>query len=81
MDIPPGIGVVCDTTLDADLSIELPDITLMSNDETDISIQLTKKNDTAIVQFSIFHESEKMLLNFSSTCGTDCLLIAQVTAR
>lgn len=76
-----GIGVVCDTTLDADLSIELPDITLMSNDETDISIQLTKKNDTAIVQFSIFHESEKMLLNFSSTCGTDCLLIAQVTAR
>ncbi|XP_051160937.1 transmembrane protein 8B [Leptopilina boulardi] len=77
-----GIGVFCDTTLDADLSIEIPDKLLMLLDEkNDISIQLTKKNDSAIIQFPSFQESEPMFLNFTSSCGNDCLLIAQITAR
>lgn len=82
VDFILGIGVSCDTILDADLSIEFADTLLAFVDtKKSISIHLSEKNDTAVLQFPIFEETERMFLDLKSSCGPECIVIAHITAR
>ncbi|XP_025160455.1 uncharacterized protein LOC105180994 [Harpegnathos saltator] len=76
-----GLGVSCETVLDAEMFVELPSTTLLVDPRLEHKLQLNDTSDSAVIQFYVpdvyLMESSLVL---SSSCSEDCNITVHVTA-
>ncbi|XP_011504148.1 PREDICTED: transmembrane protein 8B-like [Ceratosolen solmsi marchali] len=76
-----GIGASCDTILDAELSVEFPDLLFPLDDsDSERRIELTPFADSSVMQFRVPKNTELSKLQVNSSCGENCSILLYVTA-